>query len=261
MGYILVVHDHAGLRDLLARNVEPYWQVECVIDGDAAVSAARLRRPDLILAGASGPENNARQLLHTLEHAASTQDIPLLLIVGHAAMPRPGDHGSDLVALLHTPFTAQELVGRIDAQLKLAHLQHANAQREAALKDQVVTAQGLLEHVLTSRNDHFVMFDAEWRYIYVSEAAAKVLGLPREELLGNRIWDLFPEAIGNQFYREVHHARAEGCDVRFEHYEAPWDRWYDNRVYVLQHGVSVLSIDITERKHAEATPSQWRQLS
>jgi PAS domain S-box-containing protein len=109
----------------------------------------------------------------------------------------------------------------------------------------------LVERVLGSLNDHFVMYDREWRYTYVNDAAARVLGLPKEHLIGRRIWDLFPEAIGNQYYQEVHRALAEGNDISFEHYYQPWNRWFDNHIYALPDGVSVLSIDITARKEAE----------
>ena len=257
MSHILVVHDHTGLRELMARNIEPYWPVQCVADGEGALSAVQEARPDLILAGAAGPESNVFNLLLVLQADPLTQTIPVLLVVDNTVRSLPSELDSPTVALLQTPFTAQELVGRIDAQLKLMHLQTASAQREAVLLRQAQTSQQLLEQVLASLNDHFVMFDEEWRYTYVNDAAAEVLGLPKEQLLGNSIWELFPAAVGNQFHREVHRARDEGRDVSFEHYYAPWDRWYDNRVYALPTGVSVLSIDITERKRAEAALQQF----
>lgn len=257
MEHILVVHDHAGLRDLLARNVETHWHVRCVVDADAAVADVQHARPALILAGASGTESNAHRLLQALQAAAPTQALPILLIVGHAGRLEDDELASTTTALLQTPFTAQELVGRIEAQLKYAALQQTSTQREAVLRSEAEAAQTILEHVLTSLNDHFVMFDQEWRYTYVNAAAAKVLGLPREALIGKRIWDLFPDAVGNQFYQEVHRARGEARDLSFEHYYAPWDRWYDNRIYALAHGISVLSIDITERKRAEAALQQF----
>ncbi|MCC6455538.1 MAG: GAF domain-containing protein [Caldilineaceae bacterium] len=118
------------------------------------------------------------------------------------------------------------------------------------VKEDPTGLSGDSEKMLTSLNDHFVVFDHNWRYIYVNDAAARVLGLPKEQLMGNVIWELFPEAIGNQFYQELHRARDEGEDIVSEHYYQPWDAWFENRIYVLPDSISVLSIDITARKKA-----------
>jgi PAS domain S-box-containing protein len=113
-----------------------------------------------------------------------------------------------------------------------------------------------LLRVLANLNDHFVIFDQDWRYTYINDAAAQMLGLPKEQLLGQCVWELFPETIGNIFYRQVHRAMAEQCDISFEHFYAPWNRWCEHRVYAFPGGVSVLSVDITARKQAEAEAQQ-----
>ncbi|HYG78419.1 MAG TPA: PAS domain-containing protein [Planctomycetota bacterium] len=108
-----------------------------------------------------------------------------------------------------------------------------------------------LENVLCRINDHLVVYDLQWRYTYVNDKAAQVLGRPKDQLLGRCIWDLFPDAVGNQYYRELHEARAEQKIIRSEHYYAPFKKWFENIIYPAADGVTVFTTDVTWRKQAE----------
>lgn len=108
-----------------------------------------------------------------------------------------------------------------------------------------------LAALLDSIGDHFVSYDREWRFTYANKKAAEMLDKEPDELLGRCIWELFPEAVGNQYYRELHQALAEQRVIRSEHYYAPWDRWYENHFYPSADGVTVFSSDITWRKRTE----------
>ncbi|MEI2582459.1 PAS domain-containing protein [Scytonema sp. PRP1] len=47
-------------------------------------------------------------------------------------------------------------------------------------------------HILESITDGFIAYDRDWRYIYVNEAAVRLLKKSRNELIGQRVWDVFP---------------------------------------------------------------------
>jgi PAS domain S-box-containing protein len=134
------------------------------------------------------------------------------------------------------------------------------SKREAELAAEVRAAREFIDKMLTSLNDHYVIFDNEWRYIYANDAAARTLGFPKENLIGNVIWELFPNAVGNQFYQELHLARDTRQDFVSEHYYSPTDKWFENHFYALPDGVAVLSIDITARKRAEESQRQSEQM-
>lgn len=123
--------------------------------------------------------------------------------------------------------------------------------QEEALRAEVQAGKEMLERVLGQLNDHYVLFDRNWRYVYVNDKAAVMLGLPKEQLIGNCIWELFPDAVGNYFYQQVHLALAEQRDLVFEYFYPPFGYWIENRVYASPDGVAVFSTDITERKQAE----------
>lgn len=113
-----------------------------------------------------------------------------------------------------------------------------------------------LETVLESIGDHVVMYDRDWRYVYVNGKAAEMLGKSPDELLGNSIWEVFPDAVGNEYYQELHRTRDEGTASRFEHYYAPWDRWFLNNIYPSAEGMTVYATDITAQKKTQQEASQ-----
>lgn len=112
-------------------------------------------------------------------------------------------------------------------------------------------AEQRLTAVLSGIHDHLVSYDHDWRYTYVNEGAQRILGKSCDELLGQRIWDVFPQAVGNQYYLDLHLAVSERKVVRSRHYYAPFDRWFENHIYPSDDGVTVFSSDITEEVKAQ----------
>jgi len=112
-------------------------------------------------------------------------------------------------------------------------------------------AEDRLEAVLASIDDHLVCYDHEWRYTYVNDKAAAVLRKSREELLGHSIWDVFPDAVGNEYFQKLHEAVAEQKPICFEHYYEPYDTWFENHIYPNSHGVTVYSAVVNWRKRME----------
>lgn len=131
-------------------------------------------------------------------------------------------------------------------------IQQEAVRREQSLRAEVQAANAQLETVLASLNDQFLVLDPEWRYVYVSDRVIELVGKSKKELLGQCIWDLFPDIVGSQFYSEVHRAVAEQKNLQFEYFYPSWQRWLENRVYPSAAGVSILVTDITERKQVEA---------
>jgi PAS domain S-box-containing protein len=97
-----------------------------------------------------------------------------------------------------------------------------------------------------------VVFDKDWRYTYLSERAARILGKKPEELLGCCVWDVFPKAKGTKFYESHHRAVETGKMVQVEeYYPEPLNKWLECHCYPSEVGLSVYFHDISERKAAE----------
>jgi PAS domain S-box-containing protein len=122
------------------------------------------------------------------------------------------------------------------------------------------TATVSLESVLAGIDDALSCFDHQWRYTFVNDKVGEILGKSREELLGQCLWDIFPEAVGNPFYRDVHDAAADQRVIRSEYYSERLERWFENHIYPTADGVTVLSLDITLQKRVEESHSEHEAL-
>ncbi|MBN8228759.1 response regulator [Corallococcus macrosporus] len=140
---ILVVDDNADMRAYLTRLLEPRWSVEAVNEGSAALAAARAHAPDLILSDVMMPGLNGLQLVQALRADERTRAIPILLLsarAGEEATIEGLDSGAD--DYLVKPFSANELLARVNAQLTVARLRQDALTAE---REHTAEAQRLLE--------------------------------------------------------------------------------------------------------------------
>jgi PAS domain S-box-containing protein len=84
-----------------------------------------------------------------------------------------------------------------------------NPSKDRIAAAEPATTKETIEHILSGIGDDFVMYDYELRYVYVNDRAAQTLGYSKEQLTGQCIWDLFPEAVGNLFYQKMQQAMAD----------------------------------------------------
>jgi PAS domain S-box-containing protein len=111
-------------------------------------------------------------------------------------------------------------------------------------------ATALLE-VLESITDAFSVLDENMRVVFINDAAARLIGVKREEILGRTAWELIPESKDTSFTRAQEQALRERRQIVVEDYFAPWDRWFEASIFPLRHGISVYTRDVTVRKRAE----------
>ena len=120
---ILVVDDNPDLRNYLERILSARWRVLSATDGAQALAVARREMPDLILTDVMMPVMDGLEFVKRIRADASTQHIPVIVLT---ARPDTGTqfavtqmHADDYLA---KPFTAPELVARVQARLDLAKL-------------------------------------------------------------------------------------------------------------------------------------------
>jgi len=107
--------------------------------------------------------------------------------------------------------------------------------------------------VLESMSAAFYALDRDFRFTYVNAEAERLLGRPRDELLGGSLWELFPATVGSTFEEHYRAAVETGEPVTFEaHYPPPLDGWYEVRAWPVPDGLSVYFLEISERRLAQA---------
>jgi PAS domain S-box-containing protein len=108
--------------------------------------------------------------------------------------------------------------------------------------------------ILQGITDAFVAFDSDWRYTYVNAEAERQLQRPRAELLGNLIWDMFPQLLGTEVETELRRAMAEQATQEFRVSDPTRGLWFEHRAYPLPGGgLAVHFRDVTDRREAEET--------
>ena len=100
--------------------------------------------------------------------------------------------------------------------------------------------------------DGVVVLDQDWNYRLVNARGAALLGRTPEQLVGRTLTSEFPGPLGKPFIGEYERAMRTGEPTTFEAYYAPWDRWFENRLYPGPRGLTIFFSDITERKRIEA---------
>jgi len=133
---VLWADDNADMRDYVRRLLTPFYEVEAVGDGQSALRAARARPPDLILADIMMPVMDGFALLRALRTDPALNTIPVIMLsarAGEEARIEGLDSGAD--DYLIKPFSARELLARVESQLKLGQLRRENEERVRQVND------------------------------------------------------------------------------------------------------------------------------
>jgi PAS domain S-box-containing protein len=113
-----------------------------------------------------------------------------------------------------------------------------------------------IESVLDSVADTHILFDRNWHYLYVNEAAVRAIGHPREQILGRTLWELYPDIIATELDRQYRRAMGERVPVALDFFYPARGTWWENRFHPAPEGLAVFATDITERKRAEEARRQ-----
>jgi len=109
-----------------------------------------------------------------------------------------------------------------------------------------------ITEILDSIRDGFVALNNFWDFIYVNRCAAEYAGIQIDDLLGQNLWQRFPELSGTIYETSFRKAMN---DKKIQHFEAPGiyktDQWFDFSVYPSDDGISIYWRNITQRKRLQ----------
>jgi PAS domain S-box-containing protein/putative nucleotidyltransferase with HDIG domain len=132
----------------------------------------------------------------------------------------------------------------------------ASARRTVSRKGKAKQVQAIapvqIMELLERISDGFVVLDKNWRYIYVNQKAAEMLQRQKpSDLIGKHIWTEYPEGVDQPFHLAYEKAMDTQTPIVMEDHYAPWDRWFENRIYPSAEMLCILFTEITERKRIE----------
>ncbi|MBN1946817.1 MAG: response regulator [Bradymonadales bacterium] len=195
---VMIVDDNADLRNYLGQKLAQLFKVVLCEDGQKALEAIRADRPDLVVMDVMMPELSGFDLCRILRENPKTADIPIILVTARRGVDRALE-GFQVGAndYLTKPFNVQELIARIQIQLKLVELSRRLAQREKGAVLNLVAA-GLAHEVRNPANAIINAVPPLKELIEVTpgnqEAVQELLGAVQDS--ANRIEQLCSDLLG-----------------------------------------------------------------
>jgi signal transduction histidine kinase/FixJ family two-component response regulator len=120
---IVLAEDNSDMREYLERLLAGAYRIECVADGESAFESALRELPDLILTDVMMPRLDGFGLLKASRGNAQTTAVPVILLSARAGEEsRVEGLAAGADDYLIKPFSARELVARVENQLALSRL-------------------------------------------------------------------------------------------------------------------------------------------
>ncbi len=121
-------------------------------------------------------------------------------------------------------------------------------------KEALQQSNDRVTNILESITDGFLVLDQEWRITYLNRRGEEILRplyQSKEVLLGQNLWEAFPDTIGTSIEENYRRAKRDQVTVQFESFYPPLNAWFDIRGYPSPVGLSVYFQDVTTRRRAQ----------
>ena len=116
------------------------------------------------------------------------------------------------------------------------------------------------QRTLERVSDAIVSVDTDFQYTYLNENAEELLGKAQSELLGEVIWDAFPETQNTIAQDRIEKALRTNQETQYDRYNESVDSWFRVRVFPDTDGLSIFFNDITERKERKIELERYEQI-
>jgi PAS domain S-box-containing protein len=116
-----------------------------------------------------------------------------------------------------------------------------------------------IDAVFAQLVDSIAVYERNGCIVCFNPTTEQIFGLKTEAVRGQIIWELFPAARGNTFHQLFEQVARDGQTRSFEHYYAPWDRWFDNSIYAVGEHIVAWGREITQiKRDAERLEFLWQ---
>ncbi len=264
---VVLADDNADLRDYITRLLTGHgYEVEAVADGEAALAALRLQRPDILVTDVMMPRLDGFGLLSAVREDASLRDLPIVMLsarAGDDSKIEGLDAGAD--DYLTKPFSARELLARVAANIAMARLRREAAAavsasetkaREQAERVQLALDAGaIIGTWIFDVPANNVVGDERFARSFGLDPARCAAGLTVQEVRGS-IHEDDRETVAATTEAALHRGGPYRCEFRVRQHDGVY-RWIEanGRVDQDENGVAIrfpgVLIDIEHRRAIE----------
>ncbi|MBW9233740.1 PAS domain S-box protein [Leptospira santarosai] len=117
------------------------------------------------------------------------------------------------------------------------------------------------QSIIESMSDRYFSLSKDWRFISANRQSLATLGKPKEELIGRKIWDLYPESSVRIFRDKFEFAVRTQKPITFEYKIVETGNVMEFRVYPFEEGVSVFFQDITEKRKRDSEQNILKEIA
>ena len=262
---ILLVDDNGDMRDYVRGLLGGRFHVLSAENGRVALDMVLQSQPDLVLTDVMMPEMDGFALLAALRGDPATRLIPVVMLsarAGEEARIEGVEAGAD--DYLIKPFTARELLARVEAQLKMARLRKEAMEQEAALTQEIVRTRQFAWETLEHLPDAFCTFDQDFRVSYLNPAAVQLSAVSNGPKVGDVLWDAYPLLLGSPVEANLRRCMFDRVAMDFEQYFASGEGefWYHFQVYPQPNdGIVVYVRNTTGNRRTEQALRRAEQLA
>ncbi|HVG16310.1 MAG TPA: PAS domain S-box protein [Chitinophagaceae bacterium] len=105
--------------------------------------------------------------------------------------------------------------------------------------------------ILDALNDSYVELDSEFRFLYLNPKGEEFFGQPKEDIIGQVIWEVYPEMIGSDILQAVIDAVETKKKISAEFFSSVRKRWIHLSASPTAEGsILITFFDIQEIKEA-----------
>ncbi|ANE50454.1 ATP-binding protein [Flavisolibacter tropicus] len=184
---VLVADDNRDMREYLERLLSVQFEVITAVDGEDAYQKVLQHYPDLLLTDVMMPRLDGFGLLEKVRQHPDSKMIPVILLsarAGEEAKVEGLEAGAD--DYLVKPFSAKELLARVDANIKIS-------------KTRIAAAKNLKDIIQQSQIATTLLQGPSFVIELANEKALELWGRSHEEVINRPILQALPEIAEQGF--------------------------------------------------------------